>query len=214
MGLTDIIFGKQQVELRTLPPNPPAGARLDASVSESHVDSAEIVSHPVEIGIDVSDHIRRLPRTLEINGVVTNTPVIFAASLQSLSPANSPAIGALAPSSDRVSAGYDSLRKCMENGYLLLVSTSLRTYVNMAIESIAVRREATTGNILDCTITLREVLLAFSLAEDVPVPVDKANQAAKNAGKKGKEVGSSAQDATAQQSASVFKQAASLVGFG
>jgi len=195
MGLTDLIFRKQQVEITTLPPAVPLGVRFDASVGETHTDSAEVVSHPVETGIGITDHIRQLPDAIEISEIVTNTPIIFAASLQALAPANSPVVGAKTPSSDRVTAAYEALRSIQRNKALCQVKTSLRTYTNMAIETIAVRREAATGNVLDCTISMREVQFALSLSQDVPVPVDKAQQKAQNAGKKSKDAASSAQDA-------------------
>jgi len=188
MGLTELMFRKKLVKITTQLPAVPGGVQFDASVSEGHNDQAEIVSHPVETGIDVSDHIRRLPRTLEISGVVTNTPIIFAASLQALSPKNSPVIGAATPSSDRVTAAYEKLREIMEAGALTRVETSLRTYSNMAIESLVARREAISGNILDIVVTFREVLLAFALSQDVPIPKEPEKHASEetNEGKKQK----------------------------
>lgn len=48
---------------------------LDVSVHESHDAEAEVSEHPVELGTAIADHIRPLPRTIEIEGLVTNHPI-------------------------------------------------------------------------------------------------------------------------------------------
>ncbi len=48
---------------------------LDASVEETHSMSSEISSHAIEDGSDVTDHIHNNPRTVSIDGRVTNHPL-------------------------------------------------------------------------------------------------------------------------------------------
>jgi hypothetical protein len=48
---------------------------IDVSVSETHSLSAEVSEHPVETGPDVTDNIRPTPRTIRIDGLVTNYPI-------------------------------------------------------------------------------------------------------------------------------------------
>lgn len=48
---------------------------IDVSVREGHALTAEVTEHPVETGVDVADHIRPMPATIDIEGVVTNHPV-------------------------------------------------------------------------------------------------------------------------------------------
>lgn len=48
---------------------------IDVSVSETHSLSAEVSEHPVEVGQDVTDNIRPTPRTIRIEGLVTNYPI-------------------------------------------------------------------------------------------------------------------------------------------
>jgi hypothetical protein len=48
---------------------------IDVSVSESHSLSAEVSEHPVESGTDVTDNIRPTPRTIRVEGLVTNYPI-------------------------------------------------------------------------------------------------------------------------------------------
>jgi len=49
---------------------------LDAVLSEGHESSADVTEHPVEAGVAITDHVRRKLRTLEIQGVVTSTPIV------------------------------------------------------------------------------------------------------------------------------------------
>lgn len=48
---------------------------IDVSVREVHEIQAEVTRHPVEEGTDISDHVRLMPRTLQIEGIVTNHPI-------------------------------------------------------------------------------------------------------------------------------------------
>jgi hypothetical protein len=48
---------------------------IDVSVRESHEVTADVTRHPVEEGTDISDHIRPEPRTISIEGLVTNHPL-------------------------------------------------------------------------------------------------------------------------------------------
>ena len=47
---------------------------IDVSISEKHNVRAEVTKHPVERGTDIVDHIRPLPREVQIEGFVTNHP--------------------------------------------------------------------------------------------------------------------------------------------
>lgn len=49
---------------------------LDAAERERHRLASQVTDHPVESGANVSDNIRPEPDTLEIEGIVTNTPIV------------------------------------------------------------------------------------------------------------------------------------------
>lgn len=48
---------------------------IDVSIRETHGVGAEVTDHPVEVGSNIADHIRTLPRTFSIEGLVTNHPI-------------------------------------------------------------------------------------------------------------------------------------------
>jgi hypothetical protein len=160
MGLTELVFGgKTRANVGVV--------QFDASVSEIYTDTVEITDHPVETGSVISDHIRKLPSSIEINGVVTNNPLVFLAS----SRAESPLITDTSRPDDRVEAAYTELRRVQNVGEVVDVVTSLRDYSNMVIESISVSRDANTGNILNSSITLREITIAKEISIETPVPI-------------------------------------------
>jgi hypothetical protein len=48
---------------------------FDVIESESHETVAEVTDHPVEVGLNISDHIRPLPDRLSLTGYTTNQPI-------------------------------------------------------------------------------------------------------------------------------------------
>lgn len=152
---------------------------LDASISETHTRNAEVTSHPVEDGADISDHIRLEPETLSIRGIVSDTPIVWLATFRS----PSPIVDDITTVNARVDLAYAELQRVMNEGELVSVVTSLRAYENMAITGMSVRRDASTGNVLDVDLDLREVILAGTqTVEAPPEPSAAARKAAQSQG--------------------------------
>jgi len=187
MALTELIFQVSKMSV--------GAVEFDCSVSETHVDEAEITDHPVEGGADMTDHIRKKPNSIELNGIITNTPIAIMASLSVGSPVTTDFLPFVM---DRVEAGYAELRRAMEAGERLDVVTSLRSYENMAIQSLTVTRDVNNGNVLNCKISLREIIEAKALSIDLPTPTDVANKGKTNKGKKGKTDGTTKQGEKSQ----------------
>lgn len=128
----------------------PAGAlEFDASIQEDHEAESVVTDFPVEEGADISDHIRPVPERITINGIVSNTPLTLLAVL-----------GSLPGSVDRVDTAYNVLRKLRDERKLVSVITSLRKYESMAITSFGVSRNASNGDNMNATVSLREVFTA------------------------------------------------------
>lgn len=76
-----------------LPDPPPAGTGapeidFDLVISETHTNASELTGHPVEKGVDISDHVKHNPIELSLEVWVTNAPVTpqdkYGGGLQSL----------------------------------------------------------------------------------------------------------------------------------
>ena len=152
---------------------------FDATVRELHTKESEITDHPIEDGSVITDHVRTRPDAIEINGVVSDTPIVFRASLAAFSPLtddNSPA-------QNRVEIAYAELNRIQDEGEQVDVFTTLREYTGMVIHSSSVPRDARLGNSLDVTLRLRQITVAETERVDAPVPVTKANEESSNQGK-------------------------------
>jgi hypothetical protein len=138
--------------------------QFDCILSETHSGDATVSDHPVEEGSDITDHIRALPEELELNGLVSDTPI----SLKY--PEKSPVSTDLAPTLKRVDAAYAALQDAKNKGEPVDVITSLRKYSNMAITAFSVTKDAANGNVLNCTLSLRQIIIAKTQTVKLPVP--------------------------------------------
>lgn len=191
MPLTEFVFGSPILAKVGV-------VTFDASVSESHRKSATVTSFPVEEGSTISDHIILQPDTLQINGMVTNHPLVYLASLNSPSPLD----GDLTPVDDRVELAFAELERIMGAGETVDVVTSFKEYTSMAIEGVEVTRDVERGNVLDASISLKRINIATLETVEIPEPAVASNKAVKDKGKKPpKPATDQAADAAKQRSA-------------
>ncbi len=155
---------------------------FDASISETHTGAAEATSHPVEDGSEMSDHVRRMPEELQINGVVTDHPIVYLRSTE-----GRPAVQGGDPR-NRAKDVYFLLRRWKNDGQRLGVSTTLRAYQNMVIISFSVARDKDSGNMLNANLTLREIVTAKTeiVPAKEPTPEKAGRRQAANQGTKTK----------------------------
>ncbi|NIY14221.1 MAG: hypothetical protein GWM98_04710 [Nitrospinaceae bacterium] len=171
MPLTELIFGITKAQIGVL--------QLDASIEERHSIEVDITDSPIEDGSIVSDHIRRRPKVIEINGIVTNTPITFFASLTAPSPLTSDFL----PSDDRVEAAYSEIERLADVGEIVDVITTLKKYSNMVVQSANFTRNVQNGNILSCSIVCREMIIANQLVDTgLPIPEEIGNAVSSNLG--------------------------------
>jgi hypothetical protein len=140
---------------------------LDAAISQSHSLEADVTDHPVEDGSDITDNHRARPKTIQITGQVSDSPIQTGFPLQT---AISSTVSAI-KQDDPVQAAWDTFNQYFENSELITVSTSLREYKNMLIVGLQVPRDVRTGKILRFTITLKQVrIVTTASTEAIPVP--------------------------------------------
>lgn len=156
---------------------------LDASISETHSNSAQISDHQVERGPNVTDNIRILPKRLNIEAMVTNTPVAVPVDMTQLGSSydyktiiDMGAAGggeflagrtykalAFTDAVDRVGQVYAVLLNAQQNGAIFTITTSLVDYQNMAMAGMSVPRSADLGNVLRFTMDFQEMRFVSSL---------------------------------------------------
>lgn len=140
---------------------------IDAALREQHTLRREITSFPVEEGSDVTDHSRRLPRVLVVEGIVSDTPIGRAAAVRE-NPVTSPdevQIEPTVPSMDTFAA----LELIHAAGEPVTVSSSLKLYENMIMEELSIPRDAETGEALKFSATFREVIIVENRRTSIAV---------------------------------------------
>lgn len=151
MGVTDLLKVPKRVIIR----NQEFGFDLltfDASIKETHVSKSVITDFPVESGPNVSDNSRPMPETLTLQIAQTSLP-LSTSVLPGLPPAPE-AFGT------RWQSAYNQLIVLKDEATLLEVTTTLRIYEDLLIESVEVPRDAKTADGIFATVVFKRVFVA------------------------------------------------------
>ena len=174
-GLFNILFQNQRASI--------GGFEIDATLRELHESNCEITDDPIEDGADASDHVQLKPKTVTLEGVVTDTPIstIGITNVQGIMSSVNSILGKSSRSMD----GYDILLALQSKKQPFDLVTGLKTYKNMLIEELSVQRTKDTGRAIDFTAKLKEIIIVKT--REVPLrPIASAGTIAsetKDAGK-------------------------------
>jgi len=141
----------------------PVLVSFDATISESHEAGADVSSHPVEGGDNISDNVQQKPRTLRMEVTQSATPLV-----QDAEP-------------DRVFKAHEKLLKILEDGKPVRVVTSLEDHGDMVLVRYQVPRSSTTGQQLKATLEWQEVNIITG--DTVPIPASLVADTQKASGK-------------------------------
>ncbi len=132
---------------------------IDAVVKESHELRAEITEHPAENGQAFCDHVSAMPITVQLEGIISNTPLtlIGVTAFTSLSNYLSD------QSNDFAGQAYKKLEDIFAKRSPISISTSLKDYDNMVLESLSVKRGGGTSASLHFRATAKQVRLVDQL---------------------------------------------------
>jgi hypothetical protein len=191
----DRITGSRQKVAITIQDDPNQILEFDAVLNENHVGNANTSDHPVEAGADLTDHIQRTPEELQLVGVVTDTPLVFLASIRA-----EPSIPGGDPQ-NRAQDSYGFLKAIKDAGQLVQVTTTLRDYANMAITGLSVIRDKDKGKSVEAALSLREILIATTEQVEAPEPTNPPRKKKTDQGKKQKKAETAANQ---QQSSSIL----------
>lgn len=154
------------------------GYPMDLAISETHGFEASVTEHPVERGADMVDHVRARPIEIELECVVSDTP-----------------IGAIAADPTRQAEGQDAplpsedayarLQAIRDARQPVTIETSLGTWTSMALVMLSVPRSRETTGGLFFTATFRQV----RVVETQRVTVRTAQPNAKRTGRHGHRAG-------------------------
>lgn len=182
---------------------------LDASVREVHELNGIVTEHPVEEGIDVTDHYRVEPRTLIIEGKISNTPLSTGFPLETAISA----IGAIINQDEQPSTNaFKEFERYFDDSVIISIKTSLKNYESVVLTSLSVDRSNKNADSLDFSATAREIkIVKTRLAAALELAKKAAAQKTASKGKQATKA-APAGGGTEQQSSALVKLGKS-VGF-
>lgn len=134
-----LLFGKKYARASV------GGVFLDATLAEDHLYNARATSYPVEDGRNITDHIINEPETINISGIVSDTPLSILSGF------------------NRSVDAFNRLINIYTNKQLVTVVTGIKVYTNMCIVSLQVPRNVQTGQSLTFNIELQKIFLDNSV---------------------------------------------------
>jgi hypothetical protein len=139
---------------------------LDAILSEGHSLSNTVTKYPVETGATITDHILNAPRQLTLECLVTNSPLrarnkkpvdLGVNSDDFLKTSGKNPQAAAKPANNYAQQAFKALEAMHAARQPVTVVTRMKTYRNMAIDSLSIPRSAATGDALQFTLNLTEI---------------------------------------------------------
>lgn len=134
-----LLFGKKYARTSV------SSVVLDAVISEAHVYNSRVTNYPIEDGRIISDHIINDPDTLQLTGLVSDTPLSF-----------------LAPFNRSVNA-FNTIVEIHNRRERITVVTGIKVYTDMVITSFQVPRNLQSGQSLTFVIDLQKILIDSSV---------------------------------------------------
>ena len=144
------------------------GIEFDALIDESKTYEADVPVYPVEQGFEVSDTIILKALTLSMTLYLTNTPVTWRERHGS--------------SPSRVRDVISQLEALYFKKLPVTVVTSERTYSNMAIISMELKKSIETGSSREIPITFQEIRVTEAATTTIPDSYGKSGETGANAG--------------------------------
>jgi len=195
--------------------------QLDVTNEENHQFENQVTEFPVENGLNVTDFIRQLPDKLTMSCFVTNTPIDIRQESNAEIITNADGTFEFrdfqrAVVNNRVTDAFEQLltmsgRKV--NGetidaQIVKVVTGLRVYTNMAIQTITIPRNFSTGQALRFNISFIHIEKVQSETIELPDSFLNVNASSNvNIGKQNKKETTTNQDAKAKRASIAFKLA-------
>lgn len=182
-----IVGVKQKVQLIQRTPLSTTAFEIDCTVSEKHSRQSPASEYPIEDGRVISDNILIRPLELELQGIISDTPldlgtVVGSAVTTAVSAITGPLgvvagaggvalFKALTGSGKPSVTAFMQLLQLQESKLPFEVVTTLvpQSYKNMWIKNLTVPRDATTGQVLAFNLSLTQLLVVTSQTVNVKV---------------------------------------------
>ena len=160
--------------------------KIDATRAEEHTFKAKATQHEVEDGANISDHVIKTGRVVVIDGVISDDPITLTeAAIGNLAGITGNLVGGLGGAvatgavaklgSELISNGskpskdaIDIFEIIYEGSIPVMITTSIKTYTNMIMESLSIPRNSRNANSLEFKATFKEIRIVESEVVDIP----------------------------------------------
>ena len=178
MAFLSLITGQpQRTELRGQDEEESRVLLIDVTTSRTPTFTNEVTTSPVEDGPDVNDHIRSKPVVVSIEGVISETPLTLASSLQGLATAAggfASQLGGFGSTIGSLAGGFIGARllqsddnpaavaqKYLEDlaldGTRFTITGKTRKFENMVVLSLSTTEDPSTAGHLKFSMTCQQV---------------------------------------------------------
>lgn len=143
---------------------------LDVTMDEVHEWTNEVTTNPVEIGAPISDHIQELPDKIRITGMISDSAISDNVIREFSKVDDSQFL-------TRCQTTFDLLRGLVKNKELVMVYTRYKLYHDMALVSINLPRNNTTGDAINFTAEFMRVRIVSTQSVDIPKGISRKKTA-------------------------------------
>ena len=139
---------------------------VDAFLSENHELKAEVAEHPLESGSNFVDHIGNQSVSVQLEGIISNTPM----TLMGLTVYKSLKNWQEEESNDLAEKAFRELEKIFYERKPITISTSLKDYKNMVLESLSIERGPTSSSSLRFRCSAKQIRIIELNHISIPEP--------------------------------------------
>lgn len=147
------------------------GIEIPATLEEIYIDTLQTTMHPVEVGAEITDHSFKRPMEVILRCGWSNS------SLDAMFGMVSALFSGELSASDYVSGVYSQLVALQESRQAFSITTSKRQYKDMLIIALQVHVDEKTNDVLFCTATCRQIIIAQTQATTLPPKENQADPA-------------------------------------
>jgi len=148
---------------------------IDAVIKETHELRANISEHPTEKGESFCDHVQTMPIHLQIEGIISSTPLtmIGTSVLNSL----------ISDVQNLADAAYKKLEDIFLKREPITIATTLKEYPDMVLESLTVERGGGFLSSLHFKASAKQIRQVNQKLIDLPAPKVERAKPKQNMGK-------------------------------
>lgn len=172
------------------------GFEIDGQLRVVPTMDSETTEFPVESGADLTDHVRQLPIEVEIEGIVSDTPIGGMKEIRNASQADRGAVPGpeLPPDAQKPTAlALAHFERIRSRRLPVTIQTATKLYERMAMIAFSPPRDARTGKAMRFTARFKQITVVTNQRSAVKTATPRGQGVGKGGAKPGDKKGGPAQ---------------------